>query len=191
VSKEGEPVSADPTGSATALILRPARIGDLPDITAIYRHHVQHGLGSFEEEPPDLAEMTRRHAEITTRLLPYLAAERAGTLVGYAYAAPYRPRSAYRYTVEDSIYVAPDAQRSGAGRLLLTELIARCTEAGYRQMVAVIGDSGNAASIGLHLGHGFRPVGTIEACGYKHGRWVDSVIMQRALGSGGGTTPSL
>jgi L-amino acid N-acyltransferase YncA len=190
VSKDGEVAIRAPAVGAAPLTLRLARVADLPAITEIYRHHVLHGLGSFEEEPPDLAEMTKRHAEISGRLLPYLAAERAGTLVGYAYAAPYRPRSAYRYTVEDSIYVAPGAQRSGAGHHLLAELIARCTEAGYRQMVAVIGDSANAASIGLHLKHAFRPLGTIEACGYKHGRWVDSVIMQRTLGAGGSTPPA-
>jgi phosphinothricin acetyltransferase len=192
VSKKAELAAGpDPRGSALVPSLRAARPTDLSAITEIYRHHVLHGLGTFEEEPPDLAEMTRRHAEITGKRLPYLVAERAGVLLGYAYAAPYRPRSAYRYTVEDSIYVAPGAERNGIGQALLTELIARCVEAGYRQMVAVIGDSGNAASIGLHLRHGFQRVGTIEACGYKHGRWVDSVVMQRPLGPGGNTKPSL
>jgi L-amino acid N-acyltransferase YncA len=170
--------------SASPLTLRAAAAADCAAITEIYRHHVLTGLGSFEEEPPDGAEMSRRFAEVAARGLPYLVAERDGRIAGYAYAAPYRLRSAYRYTIEDSIYVAPWAQRCGAGDLLLERLIALCVEGGYRQLVAVIGDSANAASIGLHLKHGFRRLGTIEACGFKLGRWVDSVIMQRALGAG-------
>jgi L-amino acid N-acyltransferase YncA len=190
VTRDGEAaLPGGAAGAATGVALRPAGHDDLPAVTAIYAHHVRHGLGSFEEEPPDLAEMGRRHAEITARGLPYLVAECHGRLLGYAYAAPYRPRSAYRHTVEDSIYVAPDCLRAGAGGLLLAGLIERCTAAGYRQMVAVIGDSGNAASIGLHLKHGFRPVGTLEACGFKHGRWVDSVLMQRPLGAGAARLP--
>jgi L-amino acid N-acyltransferase YncA len=169
--------------------LRPAVAADCAAITEIYRHHVLTGLGSFEEEPPDLAEMSRRHAEIAARGLPYLVAERDGRVAGYAYAAPYRPRSAYRYTLEDSIYVAPWAQRCGAGDRLLARLIELCVAGGHRQLVAVIGDSGNAASIGLHIKHGFRHIGTIEACGFKQARWVDSVIMQRALGLGAGSLP--
>jgi L-amino acid N-acyltransferase YncA len=187
VSGEGEGAIAQPP--LFPLTLRPALAGDCAAVTEIYRHHVLTGLGSFEEEPPDLAEMSRRYDEVTRRGLPYLVAERDGRVAGYAYAAPYRPRSAYRYTLEDSIYVAPWAQRCGAGDLMLGHLLALCAEAGYRQMVAVIGDSGNQASIGLHLKHGFRSIGTIEACGYKQGRWVDSVILQRALGPGAGTLP--
>ena len=175
--------------SAARLALRPAVAADCADITEIYRHHVLTGLASFEEVPPALEEMRRRHADITGRGLPWLVAERDGSIAGYAYAAPYRARSAYRYTLEDSIYVAPAAQRCGAGDLLLGALIELCTEGGYRQLVAVIGDSRNEASIGLHLKHGFRHIGTIEACGFKHGRWVDSVVMQRALGSGAEIPP--
>ena len=174
---------------AAAPVLRPATEADLAAITEIYRHHVLTGFGSFEETPPDLAEMGRRYADVIARALPYLVAERDGRVAGYAYAAPYRARSAYRYTLEDSIYVAPWAQRGGAGGGLLARLIELCTEAGYRQLVAVIGDSGNAGSIGLHLKHGFRRIGSIEACGYKQGRWVDSVIMQRALGPGAEVPP--
>jgi L-amino acid N-acyltransferase YncA len=187
VSGEGEVAIAQPL--ASPLTLRPARAGDCAAITEIYRQHVLTGLGSFEEEPPDVMEMSRRYAEVTARLLPYLVVERDGRVAGYAYAAPYRSRSAYRYTLEDSIYVAPWAQRCGAGDLLLARLLALCSQGGYRQMVAVIGDSGNEASIGLHLKHGFRRIGTIEACGYKQDRWVDSVIMQRALGPGAGAPP--
>ena len=187
MSAERERAVAPPL--ASPVTLRPARTGDCPAITEIYRHHVLTGLGSFEEEPPELAEMSRRYAEVTARLLPYLVAEADGRVAGYAYAAPYRPRSAYRDTLEDSIYVAPWALRRGAGDLLLARLIVLCTQGAYRQMVAVIGDSGNAASIGLHLKHGFRRIGTIEACGYKQGSWVDSVVMQRALGPGAGAPP--
>src|SRR5262249_10496564 len=129
------------------------------------------------------------HADITGRQLPYLVAEHDGRLAGYAYAAPYRPRSAYRYTLEDSIYVAPWAQRMGAGDRLLGQLITLCSAGGYRPMVAVVRHSGQAGSIGLHRKHGFRPIGTIQSCGFKQGRWVDSVIMQRALGSGSDTLP--
>jgi phosphinothricin acetyltransferase len=175
--------------SAADLALRPAAAADCAAITDIYGHHVLTGLATFEEVPPDLAEMSRRHRDITGRGLPYLVAERGGRIAGYAYAAPYRARSAYRYTLEDSIYVAPWAQRCGAGSLLLGALIERSTAAGYRQMVAVIGDSANEASIGLHLKHGFRRLGSIEAAGFKHGRWVDSVLMQRALGPGAASLP--
>ena len=182
MSREGE--AAIEQRPAVPIVLRPAATADLAAVTEIYAHHVRTGLASFEEIPPDLAEMSRRYAEITARALPYLVAEREGRVAGYAYAAPYRARSAYRYTLEDSIYVAPWAQRCGAGDRLLARLIALCAAGGYRQLVAVIGDSGNAASIGLHLKHGFRSIGTIEGAGYKHGRWVDSVLMQLALGPG-------
>jgi phosphinothricin acetyltransferase len=163
---------------------------DLDAIAAIYAHHVMHGLGSFEETPPGREELARRRAEVLGRGLPYLvAAEGAGRVLGYAYAGPYRTRSAYRHSVESSVYVAPDAARRGVGRKLLAALIARCEAAGFRQMIAVIGDSGNAGSIGLHQALGFRRVGTLEAIGWKHGRWVDSVLMQRALGSGDDSPP--
>jgi L-amino acid N-acyltransferase YncA len=168
---------------AAAIAIRDAADGDLPAITQIYAHHVRFGLGSFEEEPPPVEEMARRRREVLARDLPYLVAVTpAGAVCGYAYAAPYRARSAYRFSVEDSVYVAPDAGRQGIGRRLLAALIERCAQAGFRQMVAVIGDSGNLASIALHERLGFRPAGALAAIGFKHGRWVDSVLMQRALG---------
>jgi phosphinothricin acetyltransferase len=179
---------------AAALRVRDSQDSDLPRIHAIYSHHVRTGLGSFEETPPDLAEMSRRRADILSRGLPYLVAELAdpgipGGIAGYAYVGPYRPRSAYRYSVEDSIYTAPEAQRRGVGRLLLDELIRRCTALGYRQMVAVIGDSANHGSIGVHEAAGFRKVAVLPAIGLKFGRWVDSVMMQRPLGEGQTTLP--
>jgi L-amino acid N-acyltransferase YncA len=169
------------TGEPT---IRPATPADLPDIRRIYAHHVETGLASFEEVAPDLAEMTRRFAAVTEAGYPYLVAEAAGRVVGYAYCGPYRPRPAYRWSVENSVYLAPDAARRGIGRRLLAALIERATALGKRQMIAVIGDSANHASIGLHEKLGFRRVGTIEGAGFKHGRWVDSVLMQRALGPG-------
>ncbi|MSP48837.1 MAG: N-acetyltransferase family protein [Alphaproteobacteria bacterium] len=167
-----------------APIIRPATPADLPHIQRIYAHHVSTGLASFEETPPDLAEMTRRFAALTEAGFPYLAAEVGGRVVGYAHCGPYRPRPAYRFSVENSVYLAPEAARRGIGRRLLAALIERATAQGKRQMVAVIGDSANHASIGLHEALGFRQVGTIEGAGFKHGRWVDSVLMQRALGPG-------
>jgi phosphinothricin acetyltransferase len=161
----------------------------MPAIQAIYAHHVRTGLGSFEELPPALEEMTRRRAEILSHGLPYLTAEQGGAIVGYAYAGKFRPRSAYRYSVEDSIYVAPDAQRQGIGRQLLDELIGRCTKLGYRQMVAVIGDSANHGSIGVHAAAGFAEVAKLPAIGFKFGRWVDCVMMQRPLGPGQSSLP--
>ena len=169
--------------------VRNAKSADMVSIQAIYAFHVSNGLGSFEEVVPDLGEMTRRWREILDRHYPYLVAERDGRIVGYAYVGSFRPRSAYRHTVEDSIYIAPDAQRLSVGRLLLTELIDRCTALGYRQMVAVIGDSGNIGSINLHLALGFSHAGVLTACGFKFGRWVDSVLMQRALGPGDSSLP--
>jgi phosphinothricin acetyltransferase len=171
--------------------LRPSREDDLVAIQAIYAHHVLTGLGSFEEVPPDVAEMARRRAATLALNLPYLVAEAEdGRVIGYAYAAPYRTRSAYRHTVEDSIYVAADAVRRGVGRALLAALIERCTALGYRQMVAVIGDSGNAGSINLHTSQGFVRTGLLPAVGCKFGRWVDSVLMQRPLGPGDKEQPS-
>jgi phosphinothricin acetyltransferase len=169
--------------------LRPAVAGDMAAIQRIYAHHVLHGLASFEETPPEVAEMTRRWTAIVEAGLPYVCAVEREALLGYAYAGPYRPRSAYRFSVEDSIYVAPEATGRGIGRALLTALIARCTEIGKRQMIAVIGDSANLASIELHRACGFRAVGTFAAIGFKHGRWVDSVLMQRELGAGADMLP--
>ncbi len=175
--------------------VRPARPADLPRILEIYGHHVLHGLASFEETPPDLAEMTQRFEAILARGLPYLAAEAAPRegaapeILGYTYAGPYRPRPAYRFTVENSVYVAPGLEGRGVGRALLEELIVRCTALGLRQMIAVIGDSGHLPSIAFHESFGFTKIGTLSAVGFKFGRWVDSVILQRALGRGDGTPP--
>ena len=172
------------------LRIRPAAAADLAAIRAIYAHHVLTGLASFEETPPDLAEVAARHAKVTGRGLPYLVAEDAdGVVQGYAYAAPFRDRPAYRYSLEDSVYVAPAAVGRGVGAALLAELIERCAALGYRQMIAVIGDSANAASIGLHRRMGFEPAGRLVSVGFKFGRWVDSVYMRRPLGPGDGTPP--
>ena len=172
------------TGATLPVTLRPAVPADLAAVAAIYRHHVLHGVASFEIEPPDAAEIARRFAAIVAEGLPYLVAETDGTVIGYAYAARYRERPAYRFTVEDSIYVAPGAGGRGIGRALLAALIDRCGALGYRRMIAVIGDSANVASIGLHARLGFRVAGVLPSVGFKHGRWVDSVLMERALGKG-------
>jgi len=158
-------------------------------VQAIYAHHVLHGLASFEETPPELEEMRRRYAEVTGRGLPYVVADLGGTVAGYGYCAPYRARSAYRYALEDSVYVRADVIGRGVGSAILAKLIQAAEALGYRQLVAVIGDSGHAASIELHASQGFLRVGTLRSVGYKHGRWVDSVIMQRPLGSGDGAPP--
>ncbi len=171
-------------------IIRPATPADLPAIQAIYAHHVAQGLASFEEVPPDVEEMRRRFATLTEAGFPYLVAEAEGQVLGYSYCGPYRPRPAYRFSVENSVYLAPEAARRGIGRRLLETLIERATALGKRQMVAVIGDSANHASIGLHTALGFRMVGKVEGAGFKHGRWVDSVLMQRPLGPGASTPPS-
>jgi L-amino acid N-acyltransferase YncA len=173
-----------------AISIRPVEAADLDAIQRIYAHHVLHGLASFEETPPDAAELARRWRAIADVGLPYLCAVDGDNIVGYAYAGPYRPRSAYRFTVEDSVYVAPGAAGRGVGRALLRALIEICTGLGKRQMIAVIGDSGNEASIGLHRACGFELTGTFRAIGFKHGRWVDSVLMQRALGRGDRSLPS-
>ncbi len=176
----------DQTGPFT---LRDACADDATAIQNIYATHVLTGLASFEEVPPDAGEMARRMAVIQTQGLPYIVAESDGRIGGYAYASPFRERSAYRYTVEDSVYIANDALRRGLGRTLLNEVIARCTAAGFRQMIAVIGDSENQGSVGLHTHLGFETVGTMPAVGFKFGRWVDSVRMQRALGPGASAPP--
>ena len=173
-----------------ALIVRPATAADLPAITAIYRHHVLHGLASFEVEPPAAAEMARRFDAIRALGLPYFVAERAGKIAGYAYAAVYRARPAYRYTVEDSVYVDHDSAGRGIGSALMPALIDGCATAGRRQIIAVIGDSANHASIKLHEKFGFQRVGLLPAVGYKFGRWVDSVLMQRDVGGGQRSSPA-
>ena len=169
--------------------LRAATISDLPAITRIYAHAVKHGTASFEIEPPDEAEMTRRYWSLMDGGYPYLVAELDGAVAGYAYAGPYRTRLAYHWSVEDSIYIDPAAQRRGLGRILLDRLIEESTARGFRQMIAVIGDSAQVASIKLHRAADFRLVGSIENVGYKFGRWLDSVIMQRALGPGATVAP--
>jgi phosphinothricin acetyltransferase len=160
-------------------------------VATIYGHYVETSTATFEEVAPTPAEMRRRLADTDARGLPYLVAQdRAGAIVGFAYASPFRTRSAYRFAVEDSVYVAPDALRAGVGRALLTELARRCEAIGYRQMIAVIGGNANAASIALHIRCGFRQVGLMPAVGYKFGRWIDSVRMQRALGPGDRSAPA-
>jgi phosphinothricin acetyltransferase len=173
----------------SSIILRPAELADLPALHEIYAGHVLHGAASFEEVPPDLAEFERRWRHIAELGLPYLVAGDPGGLLGYAYAGPYRPRSAYRFSVEDSIYLDPQATGRGIGRKLLTAVIEGATASGKRQMLAVIGDSANRASVALHLRLGFTEVGTFRAVGFKFGRWVDSVLMQRALGEGDTALP--
>ncbi len=169
--------------------VRPATDSDMDAIQAIYAHHVLHGLASFEETPPDSAEMLRRRRDIEARGLPYIVARLEVRLAGFAYAAPFRPRPAYRYSVENSVYVAPDAGRRGAGEKLLRELIRLCAGKGIRQMIAVIGDTGNAPSINLHAKLGFQRMGSLTAVGFKFGRWVNSVYMQLPLGEGATTLP--
>lgn len=172
-----------------SVTVRASRDGDVASIAAIYGHHVMHGLGSFEESAPTVDEMARRRAEIVGRGFPYLVAELGGRVVGYAYCSQYRPRPGYRFSVEDSIYVESGREGAGVGSSLLPRLIEDATALGARQMIAVIGDSANAGSIRLHARFGFRQVGIIEAVGFKRGRWVDSVLMQRGLGDGASTLP--
>ena len=169
--------------------VRPAVLADIPAITRIYTHAVDHGTASFELSAPDEGEMTRRFNELTTGGFPYLVAVIDGAVVGYAYAGPYRARPAYRFTVENSVYVAHDSHRRGVGKALLEALIEASTEKGFRLMVAVIGDSNQAASIGLHEAAGFKHAGVFENIGYKFDRWLDSVLMQRALGPGASKPP--
>jgi phosphinothricin acetyltransferase len=172
-----------------AVIVRDARADDMAAVHAIYAHHVLRGLATFEEVPPSQDELIARRAAVVGAGLPYLVAEHAGAVVGYSYASAYRPRPAYRYAIEDSVYVADGLAGRGIGTALLAALIARCEAGPWRQMIAIIGDTGNAASIALHRRYGFAPVGTLRAVGFKLGRWVDTVLMQRALGPGGAAPP--
>jgi L-amino acid N-acyltransferase YncA len=171
------------------ITIRPVAPDDIRDITAIYAHAVQHGTASFEIEPPDEKEMSTRRKILVDSGYPYFVADVGGRIAGYAYAGPYRPRIAYRHTVEDSVYVHPSAHRHGIGRMLLATLIEQAEARGFRQMIAVIGDSAQTSSIELHRSLGFLPVGTFTNIGFKHGRWLDSVLMQRALGAGAETLP--
>ena len=168
----------------SATLIRPSTADDLAVVTAIYAWNVTHGSGTFEIEPPDRAEMERRRADVLAKGLPWLVLERAGKVLGYAYANQFRPRPAYRFCLEDSVYLAADAIGQGFGRPLLAELLARCEAAGARQMLAVIGDSANAGSIGVHRALGFVHTGTIRAAGCKFDRWLDVVVMQKSLGFG-------
>ncbi|HEX3536007.1 MAG TPA: GNAT family N-acetyltransferase [Stellaceae bacterium] len=169
--------------------IRPSRDEDVAAIAAIYAHHVLHGVASFEEVPPPAEEIARRRRAIIERGLPYLVAERSGRVVGYCYAGPFRPRIGYRFTLEDSVYVDANEVGRGIGRRLLEQVIARCTELGYRQMVAVIGGRETVPSIKLHERCGFAHIGVLPAVGFKFGRWIDIVMMQRALGPGAASMP--
>jgi L-amino acid N-acyltransferase YncA len=172
------------------LLIRPSAASDVPAIAAIYGWNVLNGTGTFELEPPTQAEMGRRRDDVLGKSLPWLVAERDGQVAGYAYASQFRPRPAYRFCLEDSIYLAPEAQGQGIGRLLLAELLAQCEARGARQMLAVIGDSANAGSIGVHRTLGFEHTGLMKAAGWKFERWLDVVVMQRPLGAGAGTPPA-
>lgn len=172
-----------------SLLIRPSAEADLPAITRIYRHAVLHGTGTFELEPPDEAAMAERRQGVLANGLPWLVAERDGAVLGYAYANLFRPRRAYRFCLEDSIYLDESARGQGIGRLLLAELIGQCEARGARQMLAVIGDSANAGSIGVHRACGFEPAGVFRSAGWKFDRWRDVVLMQRSLGDGDRSEP--
>lgn len=173
----------------TAVVVRDAREADMIFVQEIYAHHVRHGLASFEETVPTVAEMIGRRESVLKLDLPYLVAEIDGRVVGYSYASTYRPRPAYRHTIEDTVYVRDGLAGHGIGRALLAMLIKRCEVGPWRQMLAVIGDSGNAGSIHLHASQGFRQIGTLDGVGFKFGRWVDSVLMQRPLRGGSASLP--
>jgi L-amino acid N-acyltransferase YncA len=195
---DSTPGAADSRSAAdphrAAVLIRDARPADMENVQRIYAHHVLHGLASFEEVPPDLAEITRRYESVRECGLPYLVAEGdrdsgGRGVLGYAYATLYRTRSAYRFTLEDSIYIDDGLRGRGLGRLLLGELLARCAALPYRQIVAVIGDTGNTPSIALHAALGFQHAGVLRSVGFKFGHWVDTVLMQRPLGTGDTTLP--
>ena len=169
--------------------IRTATSADIPAITRIYAHAVTYGTASFELEPPGPAEMARRQQALLARNFPYIVADLADAVVGYAYAGPYRDRRAYDWCVEDSLYIAPEFHRRGIGRLLLMRLVADSEARGFRQMIGVIGDSANTASIAVHAAVGFRLIGNFQSIGFKHGRWLDTVLMQRVLGSGDTAPP--
>jgi L-amino acid N-acyltransferase YncA len=177
------------TQSASNITLRPATAGDIAAITEIYAEAVSHGTASFELEPPDETEMARRLQTLLSDGYPYLVAELSGALAGYAYAGPYRARPAYKWTVENSVYVAPQFHRRGVGLVLLKRLIAESERRGFRQMIAVIGDSAQLPSIALHAAAGFDMIGTLRAVGFKHGKWLDTPLMQIALGKADTAAP--
>lgn len=171
--------------------IRPSLDADLAAMTAIYGHHVLHGTGTFETVPPTEAEMAARRADVLAKGLPWLVVEDAGQVLGYAYCQWFKPRPAYRFSAEDSIYLHPEAAGRGLGRQLLAALIEQAEQAGLRKLIAVIGDSGNAASVALHRSLGFEPVGTIGACGWKFGRWLDIVLMEKPLGDADRSAPEI
>jgi L-amino acid N-acyltransferase YncA len=169
--------------------IRPATAADMPAVTTIYAHAVKYGTATFEIDPPSEREMTDRFGALADGGFPYFVAERDGKVRGYAYAGPYRARIAYRYTLENSVYVAPECHKQGIGRALMDALLSEASARGFRQMIAVIGDSEQAPSIALHRAAGFQIVGTFRAVGFKFGRWLDTVLMQRPLGPGATTLP--
>ncbi|REG49438.1 phosphinothricin acetyltransferase [Paraburkholderia sp. BL6669N2] len=177
------------SASATAPLIRDATEADLPAIQAIYAHHVLTGVASFEETPPSVDDLRTRLASVRSHGLPYMVAEIDGEVAGYCYATPYRPRAAYRNTIEDSIYLNDAYRGRGLGRMLLQALIERCETGPWRQMVAVIADGGSGGSLSLHTQLGFELTGTLKAVGFKHGRWLDTTLMQRALGKGDSSVP--
>ncbi len=170
-------------------LIRPSQLEDLPAIQAIYEHHVRHGTGTFEIDAPSLADMTARRDDVLSKGLPYLVLEVAGSVQGFAYCNWFKPRPAYRFSAEDSIYLVPEAAGKGWGRLLLAELCRSAEQVGIRKLIAVIGDSGNAASIGVHTAVGFQHVGIVSGCGWKFERWLDIVMMEKALGHGQNGSP--
>jgi len=176
--------------STTRIVVREVDRSDVDRITQIYEHHTLHGLATFDETPLSVNEMRERCEKVRAQGLPWLIAELDGAVAGYAYAMLFHARSGWRFTLEDSVYVAPEAQRQGVGRTLLSELLARCEMLGYRQMIAAIGDSGNDGSIALHAALGFQHAGVYSNVGFKFGRWLDVVLMQRALGEGATTIPA-
>lgn len=171
-------------------IIRASLDQDVPAITAVYSHHVRHGTGTFEIDPPSESDMAARRADVLSKGLPWLVCEDGGQVVGYAYCNWFKPRPAYRFSAEDSIYMAPGAGGRGLGRALLAELCGQAQRAGVRKLIAVIGDSGNAGSIGVHASIGFQQVGVLKSCGWKFDRWLDVVLMDMALGAGDSTSPA-
>jgi phosphinothricin acetyltransferase len=171
-------------------IIRPSQSIDIAQITAIYQHHVLYGTGTFEVDPPSEADMTQRRADVLSKDLPYLVAVEGTQVVGFAYCNWFKPRPAYRYSAEDSIYLAPEAMGTGLGRALMAELCSQAERAGVRKLIAVIGDSNNLGSIGVHRSAGFKPVGTLSSCGWKFERWLDVVLMDKALGGGDISAPA-
>lgn len=169
--------------------IRPSRDTDLPAITAIYAHHVRNGTGTFETTPPTESDMATRRADVLAKGLPYLVAEEGGQVLGFAYCQWFKPRPAYRFSAEDSIYLHADAAGKGLGKALLAELVRQAEAGGIRKLIAVIGDSNNAGSVGVHSSLGFTPVGTFKSCGWKFGKWLDIVLMEKTLGEGDSTPP--